>query len=243
MTHTSSLDPPPNLKPSTRRRARVALILGVGVLVVMSVLGIALLAAGPESGTETSPEISTESNPQTSAKSADVTAVQQVETPCFTFDGPADYLNTDSAFDTSVCLSHLQLWGERDANGRILKTGFGSILGSVEVRSVLVPFSDELAPDEPLDSVVDGLNVEHIPALGTVISLKEGVTLDGMPANITRVTSHVATTKTKIMIASYAPRTYETAGGAVHLFLIYLVIPEDNGEEILASLLDSWRWT
>jgi hypothetical protein len=221
----------------------------VGALVATSAVVRALVfgvgngtESGTENGTENGTEHDTETGSQSGRDSAGSTTFEHIETPCFTFDAPADYLNDESADDTAACLSHLKLWGERDANGRILKTGFGSVLGSVQVSSALVTFSQDLAPDGTLDSAVDALNVEHLATLGTVTSLKQRVTLDGTPANNARVASHVATTKTKIMIASYAAQMYETEGGAVHLLLIYLVNPEDNGEEILAFVLNSWRW-
>ncbi|MFC5928022.1 hypothetical protein D6T64_04830 [Cryobacterium melibiosiphilum] len=235
-------------KPGRQRPAIIGLALAslgmVVNVVVTSVVAAALIAAGSQLAGARS-ALDTENGASAAPGAGSVggsTVTQGVETPCFSFNGPASYINNQSAEDAAECLTSLQLWGERDEQGQIQNTGFGSVLGSVEVNSILVESSDEAAPDRTIDSIVDALNVEHIPTLGTVSSLKESVTLDGMPANITRVISSVETTKTKVMITSYAPEPYQTDAGPVQLFLIYLVIPEDNGEEILATVLDSWRW-
>jgi len=167
---------------------------------------------------------------------------QPIITPCFSFNGPADYINSQSAAETEVCITSLELWGERDAAGMINKTGVGSILGSVLVEPVLVSQSDQWAPSGTLDDMVEFLNQSYFPAAGQVTSLKEAVSLDGAEANLTRMTSYAENTKTKAFLTVFAPDSYQANGQPVRFFVISFVIPEDNGEAIIAAAIDSWRW-
>lgn len=167
---------------------------------------------------------------------------QPIITPCYSFNGPADYVNNQSAAKTEGCTTTLQLWGEYDADGEINNTGAGRILGSVLVEPVQVASTDEWAPNGGLDDMVDFLNQSYFPEAGEVTSLKEAVTLDGADANLTRLTSTVEKTQTKAFLTVFAPNTYQSAGEPVKFFVISFVIPDDNGEEIIAAAVESWRW-
>ena len=70
---------------------------------------------------------------------------QSVETPCYSFDGPAGYINDLSSDAVADCNSELQLWGEQNADGTIDNTGVGSIRGS---------------GDEVINDLVDSWNWE-----------------------------------------------------------------------------------
>ena len=63
-------------------------------------------------------------------------------------------------------------------------TGVGDILGTVTVEPSYTSSTDSWGTDKPIDSIVGYLNERYIPQLGTVIGLKEPVTLDGLPANL-----------------------------------------------------------
>jgi hypothetical protein len=167
---------------------------------------------------------------------------QPIITPCYSFNGPAGYINNQSAATTEACTTTLQLWGEYDADGEINNTGVGSILGSVLVEPVEVATTDTWAPNGSLDDLVDFLNRSYFPDAGEVTSLKEAVTLDGADANLTRLTSTVEKTQTKAFLTVFAPETYQLAGEPVKFFVISFVIPDDNGEEIIAAAIESWRW-
>ncbi|MBG6215478.1 MAG: SirB2 family protein [Cryobacterium sp.] len=167
---------------------------------------------------------------------------QPIITPCYSFNGPADYINNQSAEKTEGCITSQELWGEYDADGEINNTGVGSILGSVLVEPVRVASTDEWAPSGSLDDMVDFLNESYFPDAGEVTSLKEAVSLDGVDANLTRLTSTAEKTKTKAFLTVFAPNTYQFAGEPVKFFVISFVIPADNGEEIIAAAVDSWRW-
>ncbi|WP_105035407.1 DUF4190 domain-containing protein [Cryobacterium aureum] len=171
-----------------------------------------------------------------------LTDAQPVITPCYSFNGPGDYLNNQSAEKTDGCITTLELWGERDADGVIHKTGVGSILGSVLVEPVAVASTDEWVPGGSLNDMVEFLNQSYFPQAGEVTSLKEAVTLDGVDANLTRMISTAENTRTKAFLTVFAPDIYQSAGEPVQFFLISFVIPEDNGEEIIAAAIDSWRW-
>lgn len=170
------------------------------------------------------------------------TAPQNMTTPCYSFDGPAGYINNIGDPAIEDCTTELELWGELNADGTIKNTGVGGIWGSVNVEPVRLSSSDEWAPDGDLDAAIEELSKEYIPALGEVISLREWVELDGVEANLTRVRSAAETTETKALIVGFAPESYPTSRGDVRFFVISVVIPDDSGEEVLDTILDSWRW-
>lgn len=171
-----------------------------------------------------------------------LTDAQPVVTPCYSFNGPSDYGNTQSVETAEACVTSLELRGEFSADGKIDNTGTGTTLGSVLVEPVLVSSTDQWAPSGSLDDMVEFLNRGYFPDAGEVTSLKETVSLDGVDANLTRLTSTSEKTKTKAFLTVFAPETYQAAGEPVKFFVISFVIPGDNGEEIIATAIDSWRW-
>jgi hypothetical protein len=171
-----------------------------------------------------------------------LTNAQPVITPCYSFNGPGDYISNHDAISTDACITTLELRGKYDANGKVDNTGSGSILGSVLVEPVRVASTDEWAPDGSLDDMVNFLNDGYFSDGGEVTSLREAVTLDGVDANLTRVKSTVEKTRTKAFLTVFAPDTYQTAKEPVKFFVISFVIPEDNGEEIIDATIASWRW-
>lgn len=46
----------------------------------------------------------------------------------------------------------------------------------------------------------------------------------------------------KVLLTVFAPDTFDTVNGAVQFFVIFSVIPEDNGDEIIDALIGSWSW-
>ena len=86
------------------------------------------------------------------------------------------------------------------------------------------------------------LNRSYFPDAGEVTSLREAVSLDGVEANLTRLTSTAEKTQTKAFLTVFAPDSYQSAGEPVRFFVISFVIPDHNGEEIIAAAVDSWRW-
>ena len=121
-------------------------------------------------------------------------------------------------------------------------TGVGEILGTVTIEPIHTSTSTGWGTDGSIDGIVDYLNQSYIPQLGTVISLKEPVTLDGTPANLTRVQSTKALTKTKALLVTQAASPYSTSTGDVQVFSISFVIPQDNGDAIIQELAKSWTW-
>ncbi|MGV8884788.1 MAG: DUF4190 domain-containing protein [Microbacteriaceae bacterium] len=168
--------------------------------------------------------------------------LQLVDTPCFSFEGPAVYVYNTSADAIEACSTKLELWGEYNADGTVKNTGVGSILGTVSVEPIRSETVAGWATDGTLDAAVDYLDTNFIPQLGTVISLRESVKLDTSEANLTRVDSTVTETKTKAILFGYSPSEYATPNGDVNFFLVSFTTPEDNGDEIIAAVIDSWEW-
>lgn len=141
-----------------------------------------------------------------------LTDAQPVITPCYSFNGPAHYVNNQSASTTADCITSLELWGEYDSTGEINNTGAGSVLGSVLVEPVRISSTDQWASSGSLDDMVDFLNKGYFPDAGEVTNLKEAVLLDGVDANLTRLTSTAEKTRTKAFLTVFAPKTYQSAG-------------------------------
>jgi len=182
--------------------------------------------------------------PDSSSSSVDGSAVQTVtlDTPCYSFDAPAAYINNQSKDATAACATNAELWGEYNADGTVKNTGVGAILGSVNVEAISTVSSAEYAPDGTLEGMMGYLDAEFIPAMGTVIGQPETLTIDGTPAILTRVDSTVAETKTKALLVLRAPETYQTAEKDVQFFLLSFVSPEDNGDAIIDAAISSWTW-
>jgi hypothetical protein len=182
--------------------------------------------------------------PDTSASPVDAADVQTVtlDTPCYSFDAPAAYMNNQSKDATAACATNAELWGEYNADGTVKNTGVGAILGSVNVEAISTVSSAGFAPDGTLEGMMGYLDAEFIPAMGTVIGQPENLTIDGTPATLTRITSTVAETKTKALIVLRAPDAYQTADKDAQFFLLSVVTPEDNGDAIIDAAISSWTW-
>ena len=163
---------------------------------------------------------------------------QLIVTPCYSFAGPGDY--TDSLGNTLGCMTVLELLGERDADGAIRNMGVGSVLGSVMVTPDAMTSTGARTRNGSLDDVVEFMNETYY--VGEVTSAKEAVSLDGVDANLTRLISSDENTRTKAYLTVLAPKPYVFAGEPVKFFLISFIIPQENGEEIIAAAIAAWRW-
>ncbi|GAA3883783.1 hypothetical protein GCM10022381_27460 [Leifsonia kafniensis] len=171
-----------------------------------------------------------------------------VSTPCYGFDGPAHYVNNLPEADVAACASRLELWGEVTPDGEVLSTGVGAIFGTVGVEPIRVQTSDAMTPADTVDEMVQALSLDYLPAMGTVESLLEPITLDGVAANLTRIDSDAEFTELKAVITARAPAAYQTANGPVQYFVISVVLPDEVGqtdadeERILSELISTWTW-
>lgn len=166
---------------------------------------------------------------------------QPIQTPCWSYEGPQSFVNNISAQEESLCAGALELWGAvRD--GRVVPTGVGAIYGQVSVEPVRVSTSDSWMVGTDVDAAVDAVADSYFAQNGEVISLHEPTTLDGVPANITRVEGNVDATQTKAFITSFAPEPFTQGTGAVQFFVIGIVTPYDNGDELIDQVIDTWRW-
>jgi hypothetical protein len=167
---------------------------------------------------------------------------QRIETPCWEYEGPVHFTNNISAGDTAACYGKLELWGEADADGNVTPTGVGAIHGQVGVEPVRVSTAESYAPGTDPEAVVDAIAESYFAPQGEIESLHEPTTLDGVPADITRLESDAELTETKAFITAYAPAPYEAGDEPVQLFIISIVTPYDNGDELIQQVLDTWRW-
>jgi hypothetical protein len=221
----------------------VALLVGVGGAGALTALA---LAADPSVATRAS-KPHPDAADGLSIPAADPEAVyagvsgQIVETPCWSYEGPALFVNSVSPDASALCYGAQELWGEMH-DGVVVPAGDGEVYGQVSVEPVRVEASESWAPGTDVDAVVDALAVSYFPENGTILSLHEGATLDGVPANVTRVQGTSGATQTKAFITAFAPRTYAPGPDEVRLFVIAIVTPYSNGDELIDQVLDSWRW-
>ncbi|MGO4102889.1 hypothetical protein AB4Y63_02965 [Leifsonia sp. YAF41] len=172
---------------------------------------------------------------------------QTVETPCYSFEVPASYLNNLPETDVAACASRLEVWGELTPDGEVLSTGTGAIFGTIEVEPLRIETSDAMAPDDTVEGMVQELSLDYLPSMGVVESLLEPIMLDGVPANLTRIDSDTEFTDLEAVITARAPDVYQSANGPVQYFVVTVVLPDEAGETvdddlILAQLISSWTW-
>jgi len=169
---------------------------------------------------------------------------QWIDTPCWSYDGPVHFVNNISQGDADACRGALELWGEWQADGTFLPTGAGEVAGQIQVDPYSAANAEALAPGGDVDAVVDAIEStqQYFSQQGAIISLHEPVTLDGVPATVTRVDSTVADTKTKAFITVLVPEAYDVGGQQTTLFIISVTTPYDNGDEQIDQVVSSWEW-
>lgn len=173
-----------------------------------------------------------------------VVSGQAIDTPCWSYDGPQYFVNNISSDDEALCIGKLQLWSDQqNENGVIVPTGVGSIMGQIGVEPVTSSYAASLSPGTDVDAMVDALKPVYFDDQGgTITSLHESITLDGVPANITRIDSDADHTQTKAFITAFAPAPYAVTDDPPQLFIISIVTPYSNGEEQIQQVIDSWKW-
>lgn len=236
----------PGGRAAPRRRASTSrrILAVAGILAALS--GCAFpgdIAADDESGA--APTSQSERAPATLAAPAQedysIVSGQQIETPCWSYEGPQNFVNNISSDDESLCLGALELWGEV-IDGAVVPTGVGAIYGRVNVEPVRVSTSDAWGVGGDLDGAIDALADSYFAENGTIISLHEPTDLDGVPANITRVEGDFDATQTKAFITAFAPEPFSPGADTVQFFVIAIVTPYDNGEELIEQVVSTWRW-
>ncbi|WP_345762812.1 hypothetical protein [Diaminobutyricibacter sp. McL0608] len=222
------------------RPTRLALnITGIALSTIAIVTGLGVLAWLVLSGPVVS-ELSRRAINDINA--APSVSGQTISTPCYRFEGPRDFINNQPDSDIEDCFTKLQLWGEIDPQGNIRNTGVGSVLGTISVEPVNESTRQELSSEIDLDAVIETLNNGWLQDLGTVTNLKEPVSLDGEPANVTRIKSPTGRTKTKAAVVGFAPDARDTSRGEIRLFVVTITTPYDNGEQLIEGVVTSWKW-
>lgn len=169
---------------------------------------------------------------------------QEIDTPCWSYDGPQYFVNNISTADAEACFGALELWGEWQDDGTFKPTGGGDVAGQIQVDPYSAADADSLAPGGDVDAVVDAIEStqQYFSQQGTIISLHEPTTIGGVPATITRVDSNVPETKTKAFITVLVPEPYQAGGEQLRLFIISVTTPYDNGDEQIDHVIDTWEW-
>jgi len=240
----------PRTRLATRRRAAVGRSLsGLGVAVVLTVVpGCALPFVETDEGAAPaaadSPRSAGESAGSGPASEAVHTIVsgQPVRTPCWSYEGPATFVNNVSPDQEERCHGALELWGEV-VDGTVLPTGAGAVYGQVKVEPVRVSTSDAWGVGTDLQGAVDALADSYFAENGSILSLHEATTLGGVPANITRVDGTSEKTRTKAFITAFAPERFATGTDEVQFFVIAIVSPYDNGDELVDQVTRTWTWS
>jgi hypothetical protein len=166
---------------------------------------------------------------------------QPIATPCWSYEGPQTFVNAISSDDEDLCVGALELWGEV-WDGGVVPTGAGTVYGQVSVEPVRVSTSEAWTVGTDVDGAVDAIADSYFAENGEIISLHEATTLDGAPANITRIEGGLDTTQTKAFITAFAPDPYTPGADAVQFFVIAVITPYDNGDELIDQVIRTWRW-
>lgn len=167
---------------------------------------------------------------------------QPARTPCWSYEGPEAFVNNVSSDQEEHCHGALELWGEL-VEGAVVPTGVGAIYGQVSVQPVRVATSEAWGVGTDLGGAVDLLADSYFAENGSILSLHEATTLDGLPANITRVEGSFEETRTKAFITAFAPERFASGTDEVQFFVIAIVTPYDNGDELIEQVTGTWTWS
>ena len=235
-------------KPAGRTFSIVGIITGaVGILIGILVLLLALVPffllsqAVQDSDLSTPPSI-TEPEPEPDVVPPGDLAFVTIDTPCYSFDGPAHFLNNISDDNVANCGTDLELWGEKQADGTILPTGVGAVFGSVVVEPVRASYVTENTATGTLDEVQAFLEQGYLLESGKSIIQTTDVPLGGVPAKVTFLEPNSEFTQLRAVVAVLPPSNYPGTSEELGLFLITVSTEEDNGEAILESVLNTWTW-
>lgn len=234
-------------KPAGRTFSIVGIITGaVGIIAgilffVLAFLPIFILGQVVENTPITFPTQAPITEPTEAPVPGDL-AFTAIDTPCYTFDGPAHFTNNISADDTANCGTSLELWGEKQADGTILPTGVGAVFGSVVVEPVRASYLTENTATGTLDELQTFLESSYLLQSGKSIIQTNDVTLGGAPAKLTFLEPNSPDTQLRAVVAVLPPTVYPGATEDIGLFLITVSTEEDNGDAILESLLNTWTW-
>lgn len=240
---------------ATRGRAAVGRVLsGLVVAVVLAVVpGCALpivetddgatpvVAGTSRSEGESSEGESSTPGPASGAEHPTVSG-QPIRTPCWSYEGPEAFVNNVSTEEENLCHGALELWGEV-VDGAVVPTGVGAVYGQVSVEPVRVATSEAWGVGTDLGGAVDLLADSYFAENGSILSLHEATTLDGVPANITRVEGSFEETRTKAFITAFAPERFASGTDEVQFFVIAIVTPYDNGDELIEQVTGTWTWS
>lgn len=224
----------------------IAFVTGIVVLLSWAIFIPAAIDAGVEQIDGWSEELAT-TEPHDTEEVTDHTDYslvdgQIIETPCWSYNGPQYFVNNISDATAEACVGTLELWGEEAADGDILATGSGAVYGQVGVEPIRVSTATQYAPGTDPVAIVDAIQDTYFAPQGEIETLHEAATLGGMPADITRIDSDADHTETKAFITAFAPAEYTVNGEAAQLFIISIVTPYDNGDELIQQVLDTWEW-
>ncbi|RXR31907.1 hypothetical protein EQW78_15790 [Oerskovia turbata] len=230
-----------------RRRAvghGIAGLAAAGILAVLSGCAVAFDNATSD-GSGRAATSRSEGTPAPLAPSAaeeiSIVSGQLIDTPCWSYEGPQTFVNNISVDEERLCAGALELWGEV-REGTVVPTGVGAIYGQVSVEPVRVSTSDSWMVGTDVDGAVDAVADSYFAQNGKVISLHEAATLDGVPANITRVEGSSSATQTKAFVSAFAPAPFTPGTETVQFFVIAIVTPYDNGDELIAQVIETWQW-
>lgn len=230
-----------------RRRVVGHGIAGLGLLGVLALLSACAfpldVATDDDSDAATTSQSEGAPTPPAGPPETDFSVVsgEPIETPCWSYEGPQTSVNNISSDDEDLCVGALELWGEI-VDGVVVPTGVGTVYGQVSVEPVRVSTSDAWGVGNDVARAADILANSYFAENGTVISLHEPTTLDGVPANITRVEGSIDETRTKAFITAFAPEPYTPGADAVQFFVIAVITPYDNGDELIDQVTSTWKW-
>lgn len=233
-------------KPAARTFSIVGIITGaIGVIagilfLVVALLPLFVVGAALQNPDLTSPPSITE--PTTEPEAPTGLDFVTVDTPCYTFDGPAHFVNNIAADAVQNCGTNLELWGEKQADGTIKATGVGAIFGTVSVEPIRASFLTENTATGTLDEVQTFLEQSYLLESGKSIIQTTDVPVGGAPAKLTFLEPNSEFTQLRAVVAVLPPAPYAGTSEQLGLFLITVSTEEDNGDAILESLLNTWAW-
>jgi len=159
-----------------------------------------------------------------------------VDTSCYSFDLPARYGGDEYAVESwneeaSDCIAQVEVWGPDD----------GDVGVGVTVTPYTASTAEMVSEDGTLDDVADFVEQNGMARRGTLVADREPLDLAGAQAILSRY-DRTSTAATDVMIVAAAPADYAPTGEPYALFIVRVSAHGEYGDELLATILDTWRW-
>ena len=145
-----------------------------------------------------------------------------VSTPCYSFTGPEGWINHQPTYATKDCQTNLESWGDLQPDGTVTFDRLGDVYGYVTVRAA---FTADSITHTGTAIRLDGADADLVETSGTNTS----------PSH-----DNITATKTEIMVE--LPHPEKNYDGTFSVLFIEIAASDDQVQDVVHRLVDTWKW-